>query len=150
MFLTVTLATVGLTAAGFAGVAAAGEQLSKKQFLKEANAACKEMYKAIDANFEEHFAGFEADEQPSPAQIEVGIAGAVEIFHAAATDIEALEGPAALEQKVDKFLEQFNTVVEEFDADPQSAFAEELIGYPFAKPDKVARRIGLKECVQRG
>jgi hypothetical protein len=58
--------------------------------------------------------------------------------------------PGALEQKVDSFLDRFNAVVDQFEADPQSAFAEELSGYPFVKPDKLARKIGLKECVQRG
>lgn len=151
MFLTTAVVTVGLTATGVAGVAAAaGEQLSKKQFLKEANATCKKAYKALDANFEDQFAGLEEDEERSPAQIEAGIAGLVEILRGAATDIEALQRPAALEQKVDKFLDRFNAVVDEFEADPQSAFAEELSGYPFAKPDKLARKIGLKECSQSG
>lgn len=150
MFVTATVVSVGLTATGFAGVAVAGEQLGKKQFLKEANATCKKAYKAIDANLEEQFTGLAEDEEPSPAQIEAGIAGLVEIFEGAATDVEALQGPAALERKVDTFLERFNAVVDEFEADPQSAFAEELSGYPFAKPDKLARKVGLKECVQRG
>lgn len=150
VFFAATAVTVGFAATGFAGVAAAGEQLSKKQFFKEANATCKKAYRAIEANFEELFAGLEEDEEPSPAQIEAGVAGLVEIFQGVATDIEALQGPATVEQKVDTFLDRFNAVVDEFEADPQSAFAEELSGYPFAKPDKLARKIGLKECVQRG
>jgi hypothetical protein len=149
-FFIATVVTVGLTGTGLAGVGAADEPLSKKQFLKEANATCQKMHKAIDANFEEQFAGLEENAKPSPAQIEAGVAGLVAIFRGAATDVEALQGPAALEQKVDTFLDRFNAVVDEFEADPQSAFAEELSGYPFAKPDKLARRIGLTECAQRG
>lgn len=141
---------VGATAVGFAGVAAAGEKLSKKQFLKAANATCKEMYTAIDTTLEEEFAGLADGAQPSPAQIQAGIASVVEILQRAATDLEALRGPAALERKVDTFLDRFNSVVDEFAADPEAAYQEELSGYPFAVPDRYARKIGLRECVQRG
>jgi hypothetical protein len=148
-FIATVVVTAGLPASGFAGVAAAEELLDKKQFVKAANARCKKMHKAIDANFEEQFAGLEEDAEPSPAQVEAGVARLIEILGGAATDVEALQGPAALEEKVDAFLDRFNAVVDKFETDPQSAFAEELSGYPFAKPDKIARRIGLKECVQR-
>jgi hypothetical protein len=141
--------TVGLAVTGLAGVGAADESLTKKQFLKNANATCKKMYKAVDANFEEQFAGLKENAEPSPAQIEEAVAGFVQILRAAAADVEALQGPAALEEKVDAFLHRFNAVVDKFEADPQSAFAEELSGYPFAKPDTIARKIGLKECAQR-
>jgi hypothetical protein len=141
--------TVGLTVTGLAGVGTAEELLSKKQFLKNANATCKKMYKAVDANFEEQFAGLKENAEPSPAQVEAAVAGFVQILRAAASDVEALQGPAALEKKVDAFLDRFNAVVDKFEADPQSAFAEELSGYPFAKPDKIARKTGLKECAQR-
>lgn len=150
MFLVATVLAVGVTVTQLGGIAATAEdRLRKTQFLKEANATCKKMYEAIDANFEEHFAGLEEDTEPSPTQIEAGVAGLVETFRGAVADIEALRGPAALEQKVGAFLDRFDTVVDRFEADPQSAFAEELSGYPFAKPDKLARTIGLKECVQR-
>jgi hypothetical protein len=56
---------------------------------------------------------------------------------------------AILERKVDTFLDQFNAVVDRFETDPQSAFGEALSGYPFAKPDKLARKLGLTACVQR-
>lgn len=148
-FFIVTLVTVALTATAIAG-AAADEQFSKKYFLKQANAVCKKAWKAIDANFAEKLAGLEANDEPSPAQIEAGVVGLVKILRAAATKVEALQGPASLERKVNTFLDRFNVVVDAFYADPQSAFAEELSGYPFAKPDKLARRIGLKDCVQRG
>jgi hypothetical protein len=146
----IAVVTLGFTVSGVAAAAAADEPLSKKQFLREANATCKKMYKAVDANFEKQFAAVEEDEEPSPAQIEVAIARLVDLFRGAAADIEALRGPAALERNVDSFLDRFNAIVDQFEADPQSAFAEEVNGYPFAKPDKLARKIGLKECIQRG
>jgi hypothetical protein len=68
----------------------------------------QEHAKAIDANFEEQFAGLAEDAGPSPAQIEGGVAGLIGILRGAATDVEALQGPAALEEKVDAFLDRFN------------------------------------------
>jgi hypothetical protein len=149
IFFIATGVSIGVTAGSAVEVAAA-DQLSKKQFLKAANAICKKAFKAIDATFERQFAGLEEDEEPSAAQIEAGVAGLVGTLQGAATDIEELQGPAALEQEVNTFLGRFTAVVDQFEADPESAFAEELSGYPFAKPDKLARKIGLKECVQRG
>jgi hypothetical protein len=150
---TLLLATV--VSAGFAitnlgSVAVAGDQLTKKQFLKAGNATCRRMWKAVEANFAEQFAGLEENEQPTPAQIDAAVSGLVEMLKSAVTDIEALQGPAGLEQKVDKFLDRFSAVVDEFEAKPQSAFEEELSGYPFAKPDKLASSVGLRACVQRG
>jgi hypothetical protein len=146
---TATVVTLGLTATVLAGVATAGEELSKKAFLEEANTTCKGAWEAVDAAFEEQFAGLGEDGQPSPEQIEAGVAAMVEILREMAEAIEPLRGPAALEKKVDKFLDRFDAVVDEFEADPQTAFDEELSGYPFAKPDKQARKIGLKKCAQR-
>ena len=91
--------TAGLTVSGLAGLAAADELLNKKQFLKAANARCKKMHTAIDANFEEQFAGLEQDAKPSPAQIEAGVAGLIEILRGAATDVEALQGPPPLRRR---------------------------------------------------
>ena len=148
-FIATVVATSGLTAAGLAGVAAADELLNKKEFLKQANAICKKMHKAIDEAVEEQFAGLEEDAEPSPAQIEAGVAAFIVTWRGAAADVEALQGPITLEKKVDAFLDRFNAVVDTFEANPQATFAEELTGYPFAKPDKVARKIGLRECLQR-
>ena len=149
MLLTVAVAAVGLNAPGAAGMAAGDEQLSKKDFLEEANAVCKEAWGEVDAAFEEQFASAGGDGELSPEQIEAAVAAAVENLGGMAASLEALQGPVSLERKVDKFLERFEAVVSEFEADPQAAFAEELSGYPFAKPDKLARKIGLKRCAQR-
>ena len=144
-----TAVTVGLTVTGLAGTAAAEEQLSKKQFLKQANALCKDAFTALDAGLSEQFAGLGENEEPSRAQIEAAVGSLVEILGGAATDIEALAGPVALERKVDTFLDRFTTVVDAFDTHPRSTFAEELSGYPFAKSDAFAKKIGLQGCAQR-
>jgi hypothetical protein len=146
-FFTATVLTVGLAAA-FAGVAAAGEQLTKKEFLNEGNAICKAANKEINAVFEEVFAGVDENTQPSPDVQAAAAAGAIPIFRGALGEIEALEGPASLEKKVDKGLDQYNTVVDGIEADPQSAFGGGPD--PFVKADKLAVKVGLKQCTQGG
>jgi hypothetical protein len=139
----------GLLSFGLLAAARAGDVLTKKQFLEAANATCEDAYQAIDAALEEQFAGLGENAEPSAAQIEAGVASIVEILRTAAAEVKALVGPPALERKVKRFLRQFRAVVGKFVADPQAAFAEELSGYPFAKPDRLARKIGLDACVQR-
>jgi hypothetical protein len=140
---------VGLLSFGLFAAARAGDTLTKKQFLEAANATCEDAYRAIDAALEEQFADVGENAAPSAAQIEAGVASVVEILRDAAAEVNALVGPPALERKVKRFLSRFRAVVGEFEADPQGAFAEELSGYPFAKPDRLARKIGLDACVQR-
>jgi hypothetical protein len=146
-FFTATVLTLGLTAVGFAGVAAAAEQLSQKEFLKQGNTICKGATKEINAVFERVFAGLGKNEQPTPEAQQAALDGAVPIFRGALDEIDALKGPAGLEKKVVKLLDQYNAVVDGFEADPQTAFGD---ANPFAKPDKLARKIGLKQCVQNG
>ncbi len=148
--LTAAIATVTFTLFGFADAAGAGDALTKKQFLKEANATCKDAYRAVDAAFEEQFAEFGENAEPSAAQIKAGVAILVEHLRGAAAEVKALVGPPALERKVTRFLKQLRAVVARFDDDPRGTFAEELSGYPFAKADRLAREIGLTACVQRG
>ena len=137
---------------GLAGAAGAGTnevELTKQEFRKAANATCTTAYRDVNTVFEQELAGLSGDDRPTPAQIETVIGSVVEILDAAATDVRALVGPPALERKVDRFLRQFEAVVAKFETDPTGMFEEELSGYPFAKPDATARKIGLGRCVQR-
>ena len=145
------LATFSLSGMALSGVAVAGtdEALTKKQFLKAANATCTDAYRQIDATFDEELSDLSGNEQPSKAQIEAIIGSVTQILDTAAADVEALTGPAAIEKKVDRFLTQFDRVVTKFEDDPQGMFEEELSGYPFEKPDGLARTIGLGRCAQR-
>jgi len=147
---TTTLLSVGLATAAFAGVASAGEELSKKEFQKGANAICKVANEGIEAAFiaagfsEETFS---EDTGPTAEQIQAAVAGAAPIFRAALDEISALEGPSAYQKKVDKLLDQYNKVVDVVEEDPVSSFSEDGPD-PFAKPNKQAKKLGLKQCVQ--
>ena len=145
--LAATVLTLGFATAGFAGVATAGEQLSKQQFLKAGNSICKAANQGINAVFEEAYAGLDQNTQPPPAAVEAAVGGAIPIFRDALASIDELKGPASLEKSVGKLIDQYNAVVDKLEADPQLAVTQ---NDPFAKADKVARKIGLKECGQGG
>ena len=139
------LLTLGLATAAFAGVAAAGE-LSKKEYKAEANQICEDAGDEIDAIFEEAFPGAVSAEDIEPEAFEAAILEVVPVFRQAIDDIGSLQGPSALEKKVDKVLDQYSDVVDEIEDDPQTLF--EADENPFAKPDKRAAKLGLDECVQ--
>ena len=142
----VTIAAIGLATAAFAGVASAHEQ-SKKQYLKQGNAVCKAANKELDTFFGELFKDFTQDQVPTAEQQRQAADGAIPIFSKALDDVEALEGPPALDKKVDKLLDQYRAVVEKIDADPSIVFSENSQD-PFAKLDKQAKKLGLQQCGQ--
>jgi hypothetical protein len=142
--LSTTVMTLAVATAAFAGVAAAGEQLSKKQFLKEGNAICKSANQEIDAVFEQVLGDSTAE--PTDEQFAAAAAGAIPIFRTALDDVEGLQGPASLEKQVDKLIGQYRDVADDIEADPASAFSPETD--VFAKADKLAKKVGLKTCAQ--
>ena len=111
-FFTATILTLGLSAVGFAGVAAAGDQLTKKQFLKEGNAICKAARKDFFVVVDMAFAGLDENAEPPPEVIEAVVAVGIPILQDGFDNIEALEGPASLEKKVDKLVDNlFNAFI---------------------------------------
>jgi hypothetical protein len=139
-------------AVAFAAPVGAGTnelELTKQEFRQSANETCADAYDEINDVFQEELAGLQGGESPSEAQVEAAIGSVVEILDAAATDIRALVGPPRFEAKVERFIDQFDEVVAEFEDDPKGMFEEELTGYPFKKPDRTARKLGLSSCAQR-
>ena len=144
---TITL-VLGFAATGFTGVANAGEQLTKKQFLKQANAICETATEGISSAFAAALDSLTPNSQPPPeeaqAALAAAVAGAVPIFRNALAEIEALDGPTAFEKKVDRLLDEYASDLDDVEADPTLAVGEDL----FTRPDRRAQRLGLKECIQ--
>lgn len=139
-----TLVTVGVVVAGVGVSAASGETLNKKAYLKAANAVCTTTNKSLSAVFGKTIG---SNAQPSDAQVAAAIGEAVPIFRKGLDDIDALEGPSALDKKIGKVLAAYSDVLDKIEADPKGAFGK---SDPFAKVDKLARKAGIKECVQSG
>jgi hypothetical protein len=143
-FFTATVVTVGLTATGLAGVAAAGEELTAKEFLKKGNAICDAGAKKVAAISTKVFAGYD-DESPPPSLDVIAsfVEQSVPSFRRTLARLAALDGPAALEKKLDKVLAVYATAIKGAQADPQAFFDEP--GELLAKPEHMARRMGI-EC----
>jgi hypothetical protein len=146
--ITTTLLSLGLATAAFAGAAGAGEQLTKKEFVKQANATCETATEGISSAFAAALDGLAPNSQPPPeeaqAALAAAVAGAVPIFRTALAEIEALDGPNVFEKKVDRLLDEYAADLDDVEADPMLAVGEEL----FTRPDRRARRLGMKECIQ--
>ncbi len=125
--------------------AAAGERLTTQEFRKEANSLCRVAYDAIAAVFENTFAGATPSVELPPEQVAAAANGALLLLRGMLDRVEALDGPATYERKVDRMLDQYRVVAGAIEDDPQIIFDE---GGIFGKPDKVAARLGLRRCVQ--
>jgi hypothetical protein len=145
--LVVTIVTLGLASAAFAGIAGAGSTLSKKEYLKEGNTICKAANVELNAIFDEVFADFDENDVLTDEQAQDLADRVVPIFDQALDDIDALEGPAALDKKVGKVLDEYRSITAEVQADPSIAFSPDSPD-PFVEVDKKAKKIGLKACGQ--
>ena len=146
-FAITALLTLGLATAAFAGVAGAGGDLSKKEYLKEANGICAAADEEIDAAFETVFEGVESEEDIDPAAFEaVVVQSLLPAIRVAIADIATLDGPAKVEKKVGKALDQYTDVADEIEDDPLILLESDED--PFAKADKTARKAGLTECAE--
>lgn len=141
------LLTLGLATAAFAGTAAAGGELSKKEYKAEINDRCVTANEDLNAVFEEIFTDFE--EEPTPEQQQAAADAGLPIFRQMLDDIEDLDGPNALKKKVDKLVDGYRDVADQIEDDPSIVFSSDPDAEdPFAKPDKQAKKLGLEECAQ--
>jgi hypothetical protein len=126
------------------GDAAFAKPLSEARWKKQANAVCKQTNKDIEELNNEVFAGLGENEQPSPTQVNAWVDRFAPIAREAIATIDALNEPQALRSTVKKFKAATSEAVGEIETDPVAAFSYEHD--PFAKVNKIAKRLGLKAC----
>lgn len=118
--------------------------LSEQQWKKEGNAICKQLNKKLDGIGNEVFAGLGKNEQPSAEQVKAWVPQFTAAVQDAVASIDGLKEPAALTTDVKKLKAAVNDTLATIQADPSVLFDEK--NNAFAKPDKIARKIGLKAC----
>jgi hypothetical protein len=138
-------------AAGFATAtvttsAGAGSTLSKKQYLKTGNKICKAGDMELEALFG-NLVAVDGSDELTPEQTEEIFARFPQILRNVFDDVEALEGPAPLDKKVDALLDKYRAVVDDVETDPESVSGEDAAD-PFAKLHKKMRRLGLTACAR--
>lgn len=126
------------------GDAAFAKPLSEAQWKKQANAVCKHTNKDIEELNNEVFAGLGENEQPSPEQVSAWVERFAPIARRTIATIDALNEPQALRSTAKKLAAATSEAVTEIETDPVAAFSYEHD--PFAKVNKIARKLGLKAC----
>jgi gas vesicle protein len=116
--------------------------LSQQKWRKQGNAICKGTNKQLERIATETFADLDPGEEPSAEQAAAYVEQFVPVIQGAVSSIDALKEPAALKKDVKKFKAQVTQALEALEADPSSIVNTD----PFRNVDKIAKRLGLKEC----
>jgi Txe/YoeB family toxin of Txe-Axe toxin-antitoxin module len=127
---------------GFTSLALA-KPLSKDQWLKKGNAICKQVNKDINAIANDAFAGLKKNQKPSAEQAAAFADRAGPKIEQAILKIDALEEPKSLRNDVKKFLAAASEVLAKLQSDPLVIVNDRD---PFAKANKIARKVGLTVC----
>ncbi len=158
MGIRVTALIIGLIAAGLVWAGCGGSSdsssevtassISKGQFIKEADAACKEAEERIQKDFKTFTSENKNLANPTEDQfselIETVLVANIE---QELEDIRALGAPSGDEEKVEAILAARTEGTEEAEAQPKLAVQGTLPG--FEKADKLATEYGFKTCATR-
>ena len=125
--------TSAATTTGATGATGAtgGEALSESEFSKQGNEICREANKAIDAG-----------EGQSESQEDFATGTLVPAVEDAHSEFQQLTPPEADADTYDEFLTEIQDTIDEIKSDPSSLGPDS-----FADVDKLAKQLGLTECV---
>lgn len=134
----------GDTGAGTEG-GSKSEPLSKKVFVKEAEAICRKIPTVYTERSEAVTKAMKKGQEPTPAELK--LKAAVPTDDIAIEELEALPPPAGDEQKVEAIIRSLENAVKGFEEDPEKA---EFTGpnSPFAEWQKLTKAYGLSFCSQ--
>lgn len=122
--------------------------ISKAQFIKEADAACKKGEEEIQEDFKAFAAENASVKNPTEEQFsELIDAVLVANIEREVEDIRALGAPKGDEQEVEAILVAREEGIEEAEAQPKRAVQGNMAG--FEKADKLAKEYGFGSCAQR-
>ena len=117
--------------------------LSERQWRQQANAVCKQVGKDLDELGSQVVPELGQDDQPSVEQFAAFMDQAGPVFEQALAAIDDLNEPKALKKDVKQFEVATAAAVTRLQADPSLLAGS---ADPFAKANKIARRLGLKNC----
>jgi len=117
--------------------------LSERQWRQQADAVCKQVGKDLDELGSQVAPELGQNDQPSVEQFAAFMDQAGPVFEQALAAIDDLNEPKALKKDVKKFEVATAAAVIRLQADPSLLAGS---ADPFAKANKIARRLGLKNC----
>jgi len=116
--------------------------LSEQQWRKQGNAICKQTNKELNEIGNEVFADLGDAEEPSAEQAAAFVEQFVPAIEEAVGSIDALNEPKSVRKDLKKFKAEVARALAALEADPLASLNTDL----FAKVDKIAKKLGLKEC----
>ena len=120
-----------------------GDELTKAQFIKQADAICAKAHNALDKAFNQTFAG---NQQPSQAQLnEFAKSTLVPGVQGEIDDISALDPPSAEKVEIDAIIAAEQVGVNKIKADP-GILSPDVPENPLGKGQRLAKEYGMKEC----
>ena len=117
--------------------------LSERQWRQQADAVCKQVGKDLNELGSQVAPELGQNDQPSVEQFAAFMDQAGPVFEQALAAIDDLNEPKALKKDVKKFEVATAAAVIRLQADPSLLAGS---ADPFAKANKIARRLGLKNC----
>ncbi len=117
--------------------------LTKKAFIKEAEAVCRK----IPTTFEEKSAALaKSMKGQKPTSAETKLKAGVPTDRLAIEELEALSPPTGDEQKVEAIIQSLKSAAKGLEENPESEFSGPLS--PFAEWQKLTKAYGLSFCSQ--
>ena len=117
------------------------DELTKAEFVEQANAICKAGNKKIDAAAEE---ALNPNKRPSNAQLEeFATETVIPNIQGQVDDVRELEPPSEDQEQIDEFLESAQGEIDRLEENPSGLFTDES---SFVETNQLARAYGLDEC----
>lgn len=118
--------------------------LSKKAFMKEAEAVCQKIPTTFEEKSEALAKSLKNGQSPTPA--EAKLKAGVPTDNLAIEELEALSPPTGDEQEVDAIIQSLEKAVKGLEENPESEFTGP--SSPFAEWQKLTKEYGLSFCSQ--
>jgi gas vesicle protein len=117
--------------------------LSEEKWRKQGNKICKQVNQDLEEIAQEVFAGLRPGKEPSDEQLTAYVAQFVPAIEGAVSSIDALNEPKSVKKDLKKFKAAVGQALDTIEADPGAVTGSKD---PFAKVDKIGKRLGLKAC----
>jgi len=117
--------------------------LSEEKWRKQGNKICKQVNQDLEEIGKEVFASLGPDQEPSDEQLTAYVEQFVPAIEGAVSSIDALNEPKSVKTDLKKFKTAVARALDTIEADPTAVAGGKD---PFAKVDKIIKRLGLKEC----
>jgi hypothetical protein len=118
--------------------------LSKKAFVKEAEAICRKIPTVYQERSEALAKSMKKGQKPTPAELK--LKAAVPTDDLAVEELESLMPPAGDKQRVEAIIQSLESAVKGFEDEPESEFTGPKS--PFAEWQKLTKEYGLSYCSQ--